>query len=220
MATISLKTPVQNDYEFSITCMSDFNNLSHQRQINILKQYGITASSFVQHVANEKKAIFSDIKQLAEELIQANELPASNTKQIERKYGEIIKELYDSKISIKTISINLGRFEQSENPDSKLKITESIIRAVINSMNIKRADDRKKGKRKTKKKNASRSARIKADAQKIDENTLDIMSADVEQIEGQIGSGIATTDNGQIRKQIDPEIENVRLDDLGTESDT
>lgn len=69
----------------------------------------------------------------------------SNVRQIERKYGEIIRELYSEKVSVKTIAVNLEKFEQIESADSKIKISESIVRNVVKNMNIQRADDRKKG---------------------------------------------------------------------------
>lgn len=150
MATISPKTPDKNDYEISASCIADFNKLSQQRQIKILKQLNVSSRSFVQHVANEKKSLFLDIKQMASDSKKDRELKESNSKRVERKYGEIIKELYDDKISIRTIAINLERTDKAENAGSDLKITESILRAVINNMNIKRAADRKKGQRKTK----------------------------------------------------------------------
>ena len=205
MSTLSLKPQDQNEYEISISCISDFNKLSQQRQIKILKQLSINARSFVQYVCNEKRSLFSDIKQLVNDSIREREMQESNAKQIERKYGDIIQELYVENIPVKTIAVNLAILDQAENADSKLKISESIVRTVINSMNIQRANDRKKGKQKANKKNVKRSARMKA-------NTQQIEIADTEQIE--------IADVRQIEKQIDPEIDNVRLENLSNDSES
>jgi len=205
MSTLSLKPQDQNEYEISISCISDFNKLSQQRQIKILKQLSINARSFVQYVCNEKRSLFSDIKQLVNDSIREREMQESNAKQMEHKYGDIIQELYVQNIPVKTIAINLAILDQAENADSKLKISESIVRTVINSMNIQRANDRKKGKQKANKKNVKRSARMKA-------NTQQIEIADTEQIE--------IADVRQIEKQIDPEIDNVRLENLSNDSES
>lgn len=205
MSTLSLKPQDQNEYEISISCISDFNKLSQQRQIKILKQLSINARSFVQYVCNEKRSLFSDIKQLVNDSIREREMQESNAKQMEHKYGDIIQELYVENIPVKTIAVNLAILDQAENADSKLKISESIVRTVINSMNIQRANDRKKGKQKANKKNVKRSARMKA-------NTQQIEIADTEQIE--------IADVRQIEKQIDPEIDNVRLENLSNDSES
>ena len=205
MSTLSLKPQDQNEYEISISCISDFNKLSQQRQIKILKQLSINARSFVQYVCNEKRSLFSDIKQLVNDSIREREMQESNAKQMEHKYGDIIQELYVENIPVKTIAVNLAILDQAENADSKLKISESIVRTVINSMNIQRANDRKKGKQKANKRNVKRSARIKA-------NTQQIEIADTEQIE--------IADVRQIEKQIDPEIDNVRLENLSNDSES
>ena len=205
MSTLSLKPQDQNEYEISISCISDFNKLSQQRQIKILKQLSINARSFVQYVCNEKRSLFSDIKQLVNDSIREREMQESNAKQMEHKYGDIIQELYVQNIPVKTIAINLAILDQAENADSKLKISESIVRTVINSMNIQRANDRKKGKQKANKKNVKRSARMKA-------NTQQIEIADVRHIE--------IADVRQIEKQIDPEIDNVRLENLSNDSES
>ena len=205
MSALSLKPQDQNEYEISISCISDFNKLSQQRQIKILKQLSINARSFVQYVCNEKRSLFSDIKQLVNDSIREREMQESNAKQMEHKYGDIIQELYVQNIPVKTIAINLAILDQAENADSKLKISESIVRTVINSMNIQRANDRKKGKQKANKKNVKRSARMKA-------NTQQIEIADTEQIE--------IADVRQIEKQIDPEIDNVRLENLSNDSES
>ena len=191
MSTLSLKPHDQNEYEISNSCIADFNKLSQQRQVKILKQLSINARSFVQYVCNEKRSLFSDIKQLVSDSKREREIQESNAKQIERKYGEIIQELYVENISVKTIAVNLARLDQSENADTKLKFSESIVRSVVNSMNIQRANDCKKGKQKANKKNVKRSVRIKANTQQIE-----------------------LADDQQIEKQIDPEIENVCLEDL------
>ena len=204
MSTLSLKTQDQNEYEILISCIADFNKLSQQRQIKILKQLSINARSFVQYVSNEKKTVFLDIKQLVNDSKRERETQESNAKQIERKYGDIIQELYAENISVKTIAVNLARLEQIENADSKLKISESVVRSVVKSLNIQRADDCKKGKQKANKKNVKRSARMKADTQQIE-------LADTQQIK--------IADSKQIEKQIDPEIENVRLEDLSNDSE-
>ena len=204
MSTLSLKPHDQNEYEITISCIADFNKLSQQRQIKILKQLSINARSFVQYVFNEKKTVFLDIKQLVNDSKRERETQESNAKQIERKYGDIIQELYAENISVKTIAVNLARLEQIENADSKLKISESVVRSVVKSLNIQRADDCKKGKQKANKKNVKRSARMKADTQQIE-------LADTQQIK--------IADSKQIEKQIDPEIENVRLEDLSNDSE-
>jgi len=205
MSALSLKPQDQNEYEISNSCIADFNKLSQQRQIKILKQLSINARSFVQYVCNEKRSLFSDIKQLVNDSIREREMQESNAKQMEHKYGDIIQELYVQNIPVKTIAINLAILDQAENADSKLKISESIVRTVINSMNIQRANDRKKGKQKANKKNVKRSARMKA-------NTQQIEIADTEQIE--------IADVRQIEKQIDPEIDNVRLENLSNDSES
>ena len=205
MSSLSLKPHDQNEYEITNSCIADFNKLSQQRQIKILKQLSINARSFVQYVCNEKRSLFSDIKQLVNDSIREREMQESNAKQMEHKYGDIIQELYVQNIPVKTIAINLAILDQAENADSKLKISESIVRTVINSMNIQRANDRKKGKQKANKKNVKRSARMKA-------NTQQIEIADTEQIE--------IADVRQIEKQIDPEIDNVRLENLSNDSES
>lgn len=205
MPTLLPKVPEQNEYEILNSCIADFNKLSQQRQIKILKQLNINARSFVQFVFNEKKSLFLDIKQLVDDSKREYEIRESNAKQIERKYGDIIQELYVEKISVKTIAVNLAKLEQIENADSELNISESIVRSVVKSMNIQRADDRKKGKQKANKKNVKRSTRVKADVQQFE-------IADTQQIE--------ITDDRQMEKQIDQEIDNVRLEDLGDDSES
>lgn len=212
------KPAEQNDYEISDSCISDFNKLSQHRQIKILKQLNVSSRSFVQYVANEKKALFSDIKQLVDDSKREKEIRESNTKQIERKYGENIRELYADKASIKLIADCLVKVEQIENADSNLKITESMLRAVINNMNIKRADDRKKGQRKPKKKNVRQPKRVMADAEQMDmADSQRQIPMQMTEIEPTDPEQIEIADTEQIEKQIDPEIENVLLDDLGKE---
>ena len=57
MPTLLPKVPEQNEYEISNSCIADFNKLSQQRQIKILKQLSINARSFVQFATNEKKVV-------------------------------------------------------------------------------------------------------------------------------------------------------------------
>ena len=210
MSTLTPRTPEQNEYEISGPCIAEFNKLSQQRQIRILKQLSINARSFTQYVFNEKRSLFSDVKQMVDDSKRANQLRESNARQIERKYGEIIRELYVEKISIKTIAVNLGKLEQIENADSELNISESIIRSVVKSMNIQRADDRNKGKHKVKKRNVKRSLSKMSGDQQIAEQIVIGNLADNEQIK--------IADVEQMEKQIDPEIDNVRLEDLGDDS--
>jgi len=183
MATISLKTTDQNEYEISISCIADFNKLSQQRQIKILKQLGVNARSFVQYVSNEKRTVFSDIKLLVDDSRKESQMSESNVRQIERKYGEIIRELYTEKVSVKTIAVNIAKFEQSEILDSGLKVSESIVRNVVRNMDIQRADDRKKGKHKSNKKAGKRLVKKKSDTGQIEKQITKNAMLNDEQIQ-------------------------------------
>lgn len=213
MATASIKPSAYKrqettDCAISTEILEEFKKLSTQRQLDILKESAINAKSFMEKVSYEKEAISSDLKQFVKNFIKTKEQKVSNAKQIERAYGDVIKENYEDGCSIKIIAEGLIEYEKNNPAEAKHTITASILRAVISNMKIQRADDLKKGRRKSKKRKAAQAKRVKADAQLTTESMTDMETADGEQLEEQIVPEIESRDVEQIEKQIVPGIEN------------